>query len=185
MKVIVNGFPRSGTHALLKAIQLLGIPAANEPFDEGVIAVHFGSKEKIPKGVKHICIFRHPKNCLISECRFMGKPLASGFLIGFIKNFRDGRLMKEMLSQYLGWKKKAYCVSYEDLVKDDKCLREIAKYLQVPYLEDAFPNLPGLTFTWSGKPSNWEEHWNDEIEKVWVESGMNELQTKLGYGTTN
>lgn len=171
--MIVNGFPKTGTHALSKGIELLGVPTQlthHAPGDEGA-----------PTG-EQIVIYRHPRNVAISWLRFIGKPLAQGNIIRVIRQWQDGsRSFAHEYGRYLPWRDLSFCVRYEDLVASDACLRSLAVRLNVDYLEDAFPNLPGLTATWTGAPSRWEDHWTPAIETAWAEEGAAQLQADLGY----
>lgn len=36
--------------------------------------------------------------------------------------------------------------------------------------------------TWTGKLSDWTEHWNDELETAWIKAGGLELEKEAGYG---
>ncbi len=56
MKVIANGFPKCGNHALVKALELLGIPADVN---------HLSFAEGIPAGARHILIVRDPRNVVL------------------------------------------------------------------------------------------------------------------------
>ena len=186
MKVIANAVPKSGTHALLKAIELLGVPQAKETFGEGVMLTHLEATETIPDEVKVVTVFRNPRNCLVSMCRFQGRPIAAGFLIGIIRAYmvRD-KSMRAYFEAFLPWMEQSHCIRYESLCDSDETLRGVAAFLGVPYLDDAFPNLLGGTMSWTGKPSDWRAHWNDSIQRVWEEEGMDEIEKVLGYGTVN
>jgi hypothetical protein len=168
--LIANGFPKSGTHALRKGLELLGL--------DDVEVGHFPYPE-LPEGPR-ITIFRNPRNCLVSMARFKGLPVATGYLMRLVRAYNGGPMADE-LRGYLPWRGVAHCVRYEDLVASDACLRGIAAYLERPYPEDAFPNLPGLTMTWTGSPSDWRQHWSAELQAVWEAEGMAELERELGY----
>src|SRR5882724_10924661 len=160
MKIIANGFPKAGGHALKKGLELLGHP---------VIFNHYPFPSDIPRDAKHIIIFRNPRNCLISMVRWLGKPLTTGTIISTLRDYHNNQSMAKTLSQYIPWKQPSQmldegdswldvplCVNYENLMMSDAALRHIATYLETPFYEDAFKNLPGLTATWSGKPSKWK-----------------------------
>jgi hypothetical protein len=173
MNVTLNGMQKTGTHALVKGVQLLGFP-------EGwILHTHQSYPYKYDK---HICIFRHPRNCLISMCRWNRQPITTGMLIKFLREYDHYKSMTEIAKGFTPWlNSSALIIRYEDLVASDLTLRTIAQYLDVPYLEDAFSNLPGLTLTWTGKPSRWEDYWNEELDRVWINEGMQEVQTAWNY----
>lgn len=175
MKIYANGFPKTGTHALKKAIELLGCEAELKHEPHKIFYK------------KMVVIFRNPRNVLVSECRWQYKRVTTGRMILTLRKWEhEGatsfyETMAEEYSRYLHWKEdpNVLCVNYEDLIKDDKTLRKIADYLGVPYLEDAFPNLEGLTRTWNRVKSNWEKYWSPEVEKVWKETRADLLEEKL------
>jgi hypothetical protein len=169
---------------LLKAVQLLGFPEAeDESAPCGALHGHVPYPHDFPPGTQHLCIFRHPRNCLISMCRFKRMPLTTGYLIGYVRKYDDSnRPMATVAREFTPWlTRNSLAIRYENLTASDATLRAIATYLNVPYLEDAFPHLPGLTRTWSGNPSRWEDHWNAELDRVWHDSGMQEVQSAWNY----
>lgn len=170
---LANGFPKSGCHALAKGMELLGVPEAR--------VIHVKTLAEIPEGGKVVTIFRHPKNCLVSMCRWRSKPLCTGSLIQLINDYDGAGLMVKALGEYEHWQQDGYWVRYEDLVTSDAALRGVAEHLGIPFLENAWPNLPGLTLTWTGKPSDWREHWNEHLDNLWRSEGLHDLQERLGY----
>ena len=169
--ILSNGHPKTGTHALNKTIQLLGVPSQ---------VVHFPYSEKPEE--KSVCIFRNPKNVIISWLRFTGKPVTQGMIIEQIKNHAERGIL-ESCSDYTPYlDTDVLCVRYEELLTDEgETVEKIAKYLDVPVLEDCYPNIQGMTVTWTGEPSNWEDHWSDEIQKAWDENGGPELEAAWKY----
>ncbi len=171
--VTVNGFPKTGNHALKKGVELLGVAPVelrHEPYGNGFTS---DGPMLVP--------IRHPRNVLISKCRWEGLPVVSGPLMNLIRSF-DGKPMNDGYRSFLEWDAPGVLlVSYEELIASDAVLRRIADYLGVPFLEDAFPNLLGLTISWSGSPSRWEDYWTDAVDGAWTDSGMAALQRDLGY----
>jgi hypothetical protein len=173
--ILVNGIPKSGTHALLKAVQLLGIP------DDAVRLEHlpFGL---LPDGVnKHIYIIRHPRNVLVSYCRWQNRPVAAGMLIGFMRSF-EGKSFADYWQTFSGWMTDpaTFVVRYEALLANSAVIAKIAAYLGVPCLVDAFANIPGLTPTWTGAPSDWSTVWNRDIDAEWQKDCQG-IQEAMGY----
>jgi hypothetical protein len=173
--VLVNGFPKSGTHAIKKGVELLGL--------EVKAHLHEPHPYSVSSRDRHVCIFRNPRNCLVSMCRFKGMPLVTGSLIRLLRDYDGHGPMAAYYESFLPWREDpgCLCVTYEDLCASDAALRRIAEYLDTPYFEDAWPSLPGLTLTWTGVPSNWREHWSQSIQSAWASSGMVEVEQKAGY----
>ena len=170
-KILCNGVPKSGTHALAKAVQLLGqqTTLAHAPY------------ENKPEG-KSIHIVRNPRDTIVSWMRFTRTESAQGFLIGAFDNFYELPLY-EQFAGYAPYKddKDVLTVRFEDLISTPKTLEDIAEYLEVPMLSDAFDRLPGLTVTWTGKLSNWADHWTNEVETAWVKARGPEVEAMWNY----
>lgn len=176
MCVQVNGFPKCGNHAVKKGIELLGVidvEINHRPYSD-VMPWTFTGQLVMP--------IRHPRNVLISKCRWEHRPLCSGSLIGFVRKF-DHEPMQVEYGAFLPWMRYArvLTVRYEELVSSATTLRTIASFLQVPFLTDAFPNLPGITYSWNATPSRWEDHWSPALDRVWADEGMTDLEGRLGY----
>jgi hypothetical protein len=175
MNVVVNGFPKSGTHALWKACYLLGVNAEHG---------HWDSSMPLPQGTTHhLLVKRDPRNVICSWLRFRGLPVTSGT---FISWFRDQNGIP-FVEQAAKWEPlltnlSVHLLRYEDLVASDAELRGLAQYLGVPYLEDAFSNLDGHTMTWNAVKSDYRSIWTPEVEAVWQSEGGAELLQRWGYG---
>jgi len=170
----VNGFPKTGTHALQKAVGLLGQKCT-----------HTHQPHPHAFDGRHICAFRHPRNALISWLRWNNQPPVTGpILLTLDAPFAEGDTFVEHYRRYLPWRGdgNTLCVSFEELIATDAVIKSIADYLGVPYLDDAFDALYGSSITWSGRLSDWSEHWNDTIQAKWVECGGQALQEEIGYG---
>jgi hypothetical protein len=169
--ITTNGFPKSGNHALVKAVQLLGQPCE-------VNHVPFGS----PVVEKHVFIKRDPRNVVCSWLRFIGRPVTDGMFLTSFRNFQGRALVSEM-ADYEGWfgDENTHVVRYEDLISDEACIRGIAEFLTVPYLKSAFSNLPGLTRTWNAAHSDYRAIWTPEVAAVWEAEGGDDLLKRWGY----
>jgi len=169
--VTTNGFPKSGNHALVKAVQLLGQPCE-------VNHIPFGGDV----GDKHILIKRDPRNILCSWLRFNGQPVTSGMFLTAFRKFQDRPLVSE-LAEYEEWQhdEKTLVVRYEDLIADADEMRRIASYLNIIYQHGAFESLPGLTRTWFADHSDYRAIWTPEVEAEWIAEGGNELLAAWGY----
>lgn len=169
--VTTNGFQKSGNHALVKAVQLLGQPCK-------VNHIAFGN----PLGGQHVFIKRDPRNIVCSWLRFNGQPVTPGMFITSFRRFQDRPLVEEM-ADYEGWltNENTLVVSYEDLLANDDELRKIATYLDIPYLDGAFEAMPGMTRTWFPDHSDYRAIWTLEVDAVWRSEGGTELLSRWGY----
>ena len=168
--VTTTGFAKAGNHALVKAVQLLGQPC------EVTHVAYVG-----PIG-QHVFIKRDPRNIVCSWLRFNGRPVTPGMFITALRLFQHASLVEE-LAAYEGWltDPQTLVVSYEALIASDAEMRRIAAYLDVPYLDDAFSELEGLTSTWFAQHSDYRAIWSPEVEAVWAAEGGNELLARWGY----
>lgn len=168
--VTTTGFAKAGNHALVKAVQLLGQPC------EVTHVAYVG-----PIG-QHVFIKRDPRNIVCSWLRFNGRPVTPGMFITALRLFQHASLVEE-LAAYEGWltDPQTLVVSYEALIASDAEMRRIAAYLDVPYLDDAFSELEGLTSTWFAQHSDYRAIWTPEVEVVWAAEGGNELLARWGY----
>jgi len=187
MKVFCNGFPKAGNHALWKAVELLGQPAGvnHRPFKEG-----------IPDDTTHhIFIVRDPRNIIVSWLRFQQQAVTPGTFLARFRRFDSASLSEEM-ARYEEWTKweyarsettwqfiaaKTYVVRYEDLIADDKAMRDLAVFLNVPYIKGAWEELPGLTKTWNKVRSDYYDIWTPEVIKAWYTEGGDHLLQRWGY----
>ena len=177
MGLIANGAPKCGNHFLVKACELLGVPAT-------VNHIPFDDKDGIVNSAtKHIFIKRDPRNLPISLLRAHGKQITAGMYLTKYRNFINRPLVDELMS-YAGWltDPKTFVVSFEALLKDDTELKRIATHLDVPYVEGAFEDLPSYTLTWvDADHSDYRRIWSDEIEAAWQKEGGAEVQKLFGY----
>lgn len=173
MKVFPNGVPKMGTHALWKALELLGIRC------DDVNHTPYG--QPVPEGVRRIFIKRDPRNALVSWLRFRGQPVTQGTFIAALSD-PDGP-SPVGLPQYEGWldDPDTFIVSFEALIASDAEMRRMAAWLGVPYLEDAWPNLPGHTSTWTGRYSDYSTIWSPVVDEAWVNAGGPALLARWGY----
>lgn len=175
MVLTCNGFPKSGSHLLVRACELLGVPASvrHIPFSEGV-----------PEDTTHhIFIKRNPRDLPISLLRWKNLPVTVGMYLTKYRLFMSYPLRTEML-EYADWLTDAntFVVSFEALLRDDAELRRIAEYLGVPYIDGAFEDLPGFTVTWiDGNHADHRSIWCDQIEQAWQLEGGAEIQATFGY----
>lgn len=171
-KIVTTGFPKSGTHMLAKACQLLGQPS---------VASHYRYTDEIPAG-KRVFIKRDPRNIVCSWLRFNNKPVSPGMFITAFRKFQDKALVEEM-GECVGWltDPNTLVTSFESLISDESELMRIAEHLGVPYIPGAWALLPGLTMTYYAEHSDYATIWTPEVEDVWAAEGGPELLAEWGY----
>lgn len=170
--VLCNGIPKSGTHALVRAVQLLGCETEH---------VHTPYSDKASG--KQILITRNPKNTLISWLRFTGEKVTQGFLMGLFKSY-DGYPLYDSYARYQPYQedKDTLIVRFEELFSDGgSSLERVADFIGVPLLDDAYDNIEGLTLTYTGKLSDWRDHWSDLVEAAWIEARGDEVEKLWSY----
>ncbi len=170
--IIANGFPKTGNHALVKACELLGIPT------EGVQHIPYAEKEP---GKRYTVIVRDPRNVVISMIRFRGKQVTPGTFLSCFRKFEDAPLIAEM-DKFAGWltDPAVHVVRYEDLIRDDRTMRDLAKWVGVRYIPGAWEGLPGLTMTWNAEHSDYRAIWT-QVQDSWERAGGGELLRTWGY----
>ena len=169
--MICNGIPKSGTHALARACQLLGLTTKHQ---------HTPHAEK--SGDRQILIARNPRDMMVSWLRFNRAQVTQGFLIHLFRDF-DGHPLRESFARYEPYLTDGtLVVRFEELFTDDGAtLQRIADYAGVQVLDDAYDNIVGLTKTYTGEHSNWRDHWSDAVEDAWVIAGGLEVEKAWSY----
>jgi len=180
LNVFCNGFPKSGSHALQKAVELLGAPAVRR---------HHTAKDGIPAdATHHVLIVRDPRDVVVSWLRFEHKAVTPGTFLSAFRKFQSKSLIEEM-AEFEPWRDHAgtHTVRYEDLIADDSAMRDLAVHLGVPYIDGAWTELEGenkdkgLTRTWNKIKSDHRLVWTKEVIEVWYAEGGGELLTRWGY----
>lgn len=191
MRILLNGAPKSGTHALAKAVELLGIPFLldrEQWLRTSGPAAHMDHVDWPAEIVadRHVLIVRDPRNVLLSWMRASSRPLTVGGAMATLRAY-DGaaETFVQHCRRFTPWidAPGVFVVRYEDLTGDGGAtMQRLADHLGVPCPPDAYLNLPGFTATWTGEPSDWRTLWSPEIEAVWVETGGPALLADMGYG---
>lgn len=168
---LCNGSPKTGTHLLCRVVALFensarSIEHVHEPWQDGL-------------NEKHIHITRIPRNVIISALRFFNP--RDGITEDSI--IRQIPLTINEMNSYLQWSYSdgVLNVMFEKILSDEDELKRISDYLNLPIVDDHFYRMWGGTSTFSGKLSNWRDHWSDNIEKVYAECGGIKLESALGY----
>lgn len=173
--MVCNGFPKSGNHALVKACELLGIPAAVE---------HRRYADGLPVGAAQFLVIRDPRNILVSLLRFEGKPVTPGMFLTRFRRLEGSRdTLAQGLARFEPWLRheRTHIVRYESLIASEVTMREMAVFADVPYLTGAWEALPGLTATWNQTPSDYRTIWTPDVEAVWIAEAGPVLLAEWGY----
>lgn len=196
MRVYCSGGPKSGTHALMKAVRLL-LPKADIVHDHACVPA--------PDGCKQILILRNPKDCVVSWARRPNqvppKDFTSDLLIQCITpgggENDEGFWWHRMGSMHeyaerirdlaAGDHYPMYTMHYEDLIEYTAWeFDNIAVYgLSLSGWNcDVWEKLLGDTASWvEGPRSDWTRcaEWTEKVEEVWVAQRGPEVCELLGY----
>ena len=170
--VYANGFPKCGNHALVRALELLGVPDPR---------VHHLPYPGEFEG-EHVFIKRDPRDVIVSWLRHQNKPVTPGTFLSSFRYFGSGSLVDDM-RLFEGWLEdgRVYVLRFEDLLADSRALRNLAAYLELPYYEGAFEHIPGPTITYNEKRSDYRDVWSSEVQKIWASEGGSQLLDRWGY----
>jgi len=163
-----TGAPKSGTHLLLKAVELFGVEAHHS---------HMDFTKPWDADDTHIQIIRNPRNTVISWVRFMKLPRNNETIIGSIS------YMLKRMEGHFGciahpqW----YTVRFEELLADPNVIEGIAKHIDLPLAEGHFQSLWGDTRTFTNDLTRWKDFWNDEVNAAWIDKGGIEIEEKMNY----
>ena len=172
MNVFCNGFPKSGNHALVKAVQLIGHPCEVN---------HRSCADGLPPNVTHhILVTRDPRNIIVSWLRFNREAVTPGTFLSKFRRFQRGTLDEDM-SDFEWWLGSAHVVKYEDLVANAKAMVGIAVYLGTPYIAGAWENLEGHTVTYNKVHSDYRNIWTNQVQDDWSAEGGDDLLKRWGY----
>lgn len=172
--ILVNGFPKSGTHALQKACNLLGYDTLLD---------HIPCGTSLPEGMtKHLLIYRDPRNAVISWIRMRRMQVTEGMIMSTcMSRIPDMR-------KFSGWLKdeSVQKFRFEDLITKREEMERLAFVLDRPYIAGAFEDLPGHTRTWSGEGttsahSDFTKYWTAGVSYIWSQYGGDILTDELGY----
>lgn len=167
--VYANGFPKSGNHALVKTLELLGQPAE----------VHHTRCSEAVEGA-HVFIKRDPRNVVVSWLRHHRHAVTPGTFLTAFRKFEHRPLVDEM-GEFEGWLTTAYVVRFEDLIADEATMRGIAAFVGAPYIDGAFAALPGDTLTYNDVPSDYRAVWTPLVAETFSREGGDALLTRWGY----
>lgn len=187
--VIVNGMPKSGTHAVMAWLADMGLKrrpgtilpapmfkvravgveleAIKRDFREGMfVLAHVPASRSL--WAPTITVFRDPRNMLVSYCRHRMREDNIG--ISIPEAIRDywGQPFVPTYISYLPWRGLCTTLRYEDLRPSNGAR--------------IYEDHPRDWNTYTGCSSNWRDVWDGEAEDAWQEAGGPELLNRAGYG---
>lgn len=178
--VLAVGIPKSGTNMTEKVCKMLG---ANPSPHMHTANYLLADKHKVAY------VYRNPRNILISALKYQNHQMR-----GWEETINEEKLiaqffdyynssMPAVYNAYAKWLlTSAYCFKYEDMLTDIEVAQGLARYLGKKEPKQEFlEKIPGGTPTWTGKTSDWRDHWTDGLDKIWVGEGMLEIEKSLGY----
>lgn len=178
--LLVIGIPKSGNNVTERACKLLGLSPAGHTHTANY---HLADTNKV------VYVYRNPRNVLISALKYRNHQrrgaedtITQDKLIDVFYDFFNNSL-PSVYTGYMPWmSSKACIVRFEDLLSSKNEMDRIADYMGVQRTsDDAFKRLYGESPTWSGKLSEWKDHWGDSIDNIWNMEGMPEIEKSLGY----
>lgn len=178
--ILANGCPKSGTHALMAWLEVLGLRRAPgllkaptgraeyrpTPRDPEIppwsrlrnhgdfVHTHVPADVDLPPCRSVVVVKRYPRNVLVSYVRDPRTP--STTLHDALHHFYAKPFVR-VYRRYLRWRGRATVVPYEAIVA------------------------PPVGETYTGAPSNWREWWTDEFAAAWARAGGNRLVAEAGY----
>lgn len=179
MRLLLNGAPKMGNHALWKAACLLGLESSGVnhiPYQE-LNGAETSEQELLATCDMHVFIRRDPRNALMSWVRFQKLPVTVSTMVSAMSDY----ILQ--LDPFEPWLQREGVVQvrFEELVSSPQAMQDLATAVGVPYPEEAWESLPNHTKTWTGKLSDYREVWTPALEVAWQARGGNELLTRWGY----
>jgi hypothetical protein len=192
---VVNGIPKSGTHAMMAWLYRMGlkrvpgtilacgedqelhvtgamaltIDALRLAPDNVFILAHVNACHRLD-GFRVVTVFRDPRNVLVSYCRHRMRE--EGLDIPISQAIEDfwGAPFVSLYSGFLNWRGRSIVVRYEDLpagmIGDGRGM---------------YSEAPRDWNTRTGSPSNWLEWWDSKAEETWSRHGGPDLLVRAGY----
>jgi hypothetical protein len=189
--VVVNGCPKSGTHAAMALLDRMGLKrcpgtilgttpgqklhvagstldlrAASAIPDNCYILGHVCAAHSLD-GFPVVTVFRDPRNVLVSYCRHRAR---EGVAVTIPQALADfwGAPFTYVYRGFLGWFGVSMILRYEHLPE------KVAGDGAGIYNGQAWN-------TRTGAPSFWEDWWSAEAERAWVAHGGPSLLSAAGY----
>jgi hypothetical protein len=184
--VIVNGCPKSGTHAVMSMLSKMGLtrvstvtvysPDEADKYSDldhsHYVAGHIPAKHDLTSFLV-VTIFRDPRNVLTSYCRYRKKMEDAEISIPEAIADFWGAPFVSVYRSYLRWREpgRSVCLRYEDLPLH-----------QVGNGAGLYPEDNDYWNTHTGSPSDWRRTWDRAAKVAWKSAGGPELLKGAGYG---
>lgn len=178
--LLIVGIPKSGNNVAERACRLLGLNPSNH---------RHTANYHLAKSSKVVYVYRNPRNVLISALRYRNHQrrgdedvITQDKLIDVFYDFFNSSLSSVYMA-YMPWMHSSACVvRFEDLIASKTEMDRIADYMLVKHsTDDTFKRLYGESPTWTGKLSEWQNHWGSAIDHIWNMEGMTKIEKQLGY----
>lgn len=195
--VLINGCPKSGTHAVMELLASMGVERAPGivNHDNGVVGVFATPADPnpvsmdevrtpgpprfihahVPAGdwdlgaARVIAVLRDPRNVLVSWTRWRNRDtVTEAALLDALDWFYDTGPFVEVYRSFLGWRGRALVVRYEDVPRD---------FSRVDLYEEAEQDRS----TWMSSPSDWRACWTTRVDEAFREAGGLEMLVEAGY----
>jgi hypothetical protein len=160
--------PKNG-HPAVHGVPDLGMAAVRMIPDNCYILAHVPSTYQL-EGLRVITVFRDPRNVLVSYCRY--RNAENGLNVRVHQALDDfyGSPFCMVYRGYLGWRGRSLCLRYEEIPE------QVAGQGQGIYARE-----PRDWNTRTGKPSRWQDWWDEEAQAAWIRTGGLSLLHEAGY----
>ncbi|MBD3896227.1 sulfotransferase domain-containing protein [Halomonas sp. ML-15] len=127
---------------------------------------------------KHLMMLRNPRALAVSWMRHRVKENSDlreskELLIGLIKGGMFGESIPRFYSNFFGWVNVSniHIIKFEDFISRSHKIESTEKYLALKTGTLNYDDILGSGSTYTGKYSEWEEWWCEEVESVWHDAG--------------
>jgi hypothetical protein len=177
--VLVNGIPKSGTHVLVRAMDVYGVAHFHDHVDTSNI------RATCRKHPRHIIITRELRDTLTAYIHHAGLPYTQDSLIYIFHRYHSQQHYSTYVEGFVGWRKvpSVLFTRFEDLVYRNHHLPDIASYVEAPYSDSDYDQIINYkTRTYRGpRHSKWTDVWSPAMDVLWEEYGMPRLNALWGY----
>ena len=192
--IVCNGCPKSGTHGVMAFLDTMGLkrcpgtilPMGDGVYVDGLSGASISVLRTMPDnvyilahvpagyvldGFRVITVLRDPRNVLLSYIRHRARE--DGLQITIeqaLKNFWLWGPFVPLYRSFLGWIGRSVVIRYEDMPPQT-----------VGDGAGIYKNHQRDWNTRTGKPSRWQDSWNEQIEVAWQKNGGTVLLAEAGY----
>lgn len=176
---MIRGFPKSGNHAVYRAVELLGlVPAVRHDLDF-----------LTDRGDYEVAVIRDPRNIAISWLRYRNQPITPETYRRTLLSFPGpnkklkGKPLTTLLHDYRCLLDQPIIVRYEELIAGSARFHRLAEELGCAYPDGGFDLLvAGPSMTYRPPPhADWRLVWTPEVDAAWALLGGPDLAAAFGY----